>query len=312
MLSDRAKNIIKDVGNLHKNTDIKFFLQKYDKLERDFIQKYVETKIAFFSIKIAHLAYLFSLLAVILSIVLSISLFFYPEYCQKYKFLYTFLLIVLCILFFIVFYLLIKELTKKNNVFEDIIISIEDDDKLIIDERGESIVVPKPDEIRGKVDIPSNNGESDISSEDIKINKSDVQLKFHQILEEHRWVTNLIWNKIYALIIVNGILFSAFNLLVIADSKSDFLIQKVSLIIVGFLISIFWLFVLNHSIIYKENYRDRIFQIQQDYPEFSINFIDEHHSWRGMFGINNVSKISAVGVSVLWLVLLCGLKIGFL
>jgi len=44
--------------------------------------------------------------------------------------------------------------------------------------------------------------------------KNDTQLKYQQILEEHRWITNLIWNKIHALIVVNGILFSA--------SKSQF------------------------------------------------------------------------------------------
>ena len=157
---------------------------------------------------------------------------------------------------------------------------------------------------------PLNNNESCNSV--FEANKNDTQLKYQQILEEHRWITNLIWNKIHALIVVNGILFSAFNILLITNSNSEFFVQKASLSIVGLLISIFWFFILDHSIIYKENYRNQIFQIQDQFPEISINFIDDHDSWGGIFGTNIVAKISTIGLSILWVVLLCGLKIGIL
>ena len=63
---------------------------------------------------------------------------------------------------------------------------------------------------------------------------------------------------------------------------------------------------------YKENYRNQIFQIQDQFPEISINFIDDHDSWGGIFGTNIVAKISTIGLSILWVVLLGGLKIGIL
>ena len=300
MLSSRANNVTEDVDNVQKNRDIESLLQKYpDKLERDFIQKYIETKIAFFSNKITRVSFIFSLLAIAVALILNITLFLYPEYPQQYKPFYKLGLIILLIFPPIVMYLLFKEIGKKN-VLEDIIVAIEDDDKLSIKEQEESIVAPEQDDISSNVDIPSNNFKSGISSTDEKINQSDVQLKYHQILEEHRWITNLIWNKIHALIVVNGILFSAFNLLVIADSNSNFILQKASLIIVGFLICIFWFFILEHSI----NYRNQILKIQKNHPDFSIHFIDDHHSWKGKIGTNSAARFSTGGVSLLWLILL--------
>ena len=306
MLSPRAKNIIKDVNNVQKNIDINSLLQKYpEKFEKDFIQKYIETKISFFGNKITRLSFLFALLAIISATILNVSLLLYSEYVQQYKLFYDIALIIFLILFAFVMFFYVKELAEKN-VLEEIIIAIEDDDKLTIKEQGKSIVASEQGDIssNSNVDIPSNNYKSGISITDEKVNQSDVQLKYHQILEEHRWITNLIWNKIHALIIVNGILFSAFNLLVIANPNSNFVIQKASLTIVGFLISIFGFFILEHSINFKENYRNQIFKIQQDYPDFSINFIDVHHSWRGIFGTNVAARISTIVLSVLWLVLL--------
>ena len=306
MLSHRAKNIIKDVGNVQKNIDINPLLQKYpEKFEKDFIQKYIETKISFFGNKITRLSFLFALLAIISATILNVSLLLYSEFVQPYTLLYDIALIIFLLLFAFVMFFYVKELAEKN-VLEEIIIAIEDDDKLTIKEQGKYIVASEQGDIssNSNVDIPSNNFKSGISGTDEKINQSGVQLKYHQILEEHRWITNLIWNKIHALIIVNGILFSAFNLLVIANPNSNFVIQKASLTIVGFLISIFGFFILEHSINFKENYRNQIFKIQQDYPDFSINFIDVHHSWRGIFGTNVAARISTIVLSVLWLVLL--------
>lgn len=80
MLSESAKNITKDVDNVRKNTDIESLLQKYhEKPQRDFIQKYAETKIASVGSRVTNLAYLLTLLTAIVSIMLSVSLFFYPE-----------------------------------------------------------------------------------------------------------------------------------------------------------------------------------------------------------------------------------------
>lgn len=137
------------------------------------------------------------------------------------------------------------------------------------------------------------------------------QLKYTQMLEEHRWITNLIWNKIHALIIVNGILFSAFNLLALQGLKGDYYVQKISISIVGVFITIIWFFTLNHSIKYKQNYRNQIFTIQNYYPNLSINFLDDHKSWKDTFGTDNITKISSFGLIFLWLILILGVNIGY-
>lgn len=239
MLSCRAENIIKDVDNVQKDIiDIKYLLQNYpDKFERDFIQKYIETKKSFFGNKITDLSFILALLAIVSTTILNYSLFLYSEYVQQYKFLYEYGLIIFIFFFVCLMIFYVKKHFEKN-VFEDIIIAIEDD-KLSIKEQGKSIVASEQGDIssNSNVDISSNNFKSGTNITDEKANQSGVQLKYHQILEEHRWITNLIWNKIHALIIVNGILFSAFNLLVIADTNSNFGIQKISLTIVGFLIT---------------------------------------------------------------------------
>ena len=311
MLSRSAKAIIEDVDQIQKDACIEPLLLKYDGLEKKFIQKYIETKIAFFGNKITSLAFIFGELSIIIAIMISVSLFLYPEYHQNLKQVYTVALVILFMFSIILVCLYVKVLFDKN-VLKDIIIAIEDDDKLTTERQEESIVALKQDDISSNVDISLNNFESSTIGTYEKADKTVVQQKFHQILEEHRWITNLIWNKIHALIIVNGILFSAFNLLVIADSNSNFIMQKASLIIIGFLISVFWFFILKHSITFKDNYRRQIFKMQQDHPEFSIDFIDDHHYWSRIFGTNVVAKISTIGISVAWLVLLIGLKIGFL
>ena len=139
----------------------------------------------------------------------------------------------------------------------------------------------------------------------------DNQLKYTQMLEEHRWITNLIWNKIHTLIIVNGILFSAFNLLALQGLKGDYYVQKISISIVGVFITIIWFFTLNHSIKYKQNYRNQIITIQNDYPNLSINFLDDYKSWKDTFGTDNITKISSFGLIILWLILILGVKIGY-
>lgn len=315
MLSPLGKKITKDVDDVINNKNIKSLLQKYpDKFEREFIQKYAEIKMAFFSSKFTLTALYFALLSIALAIILSFSLVLYPDDVQKSKSYIEFIFKLWLFVSFILMYLCIRGLYTKNllDYFKDIIFAIEDDNKLRIKKQDKSLAISKNNKTSEKAETFSNNSVSDIKETDIKINKNDVQLKFHKILEEHRWITTLIWNKIHTLILVNGILFSAFNLLVIADLKSDYFIQKSSLSIVGFVISIFWFFTLNHSLIYKENYRNQIFQIQLDYPELSINFIDEHNNWGGIFGTNGVAKISTISLSILWLIILYSLKIGFL
>ena len=86
MASKISQNIMKDVDGVGNSTDIESLLHKYqEKPQKDFIQKYAETKIAVISSKVTKLAYLFALMAVIVASMLSISLSLYPEYYKDIR-----------------------------------------------------------------------------------------------------------------------------------------------------------------------------------------------------------------------------------
>jgi hypothetical protein len=124
MLSEHANEIIKDIDNFHKNRiNIDFLLQKYDeKSERDFIQKYAETKIAVLGVY----ALLFALISAIIAIILAIGLSsIYIEPFMADKDLYNVVLIILFILYVWVAYLFFYRL-YKGDPLEKIIIEIED------------------------------------------------------------------------------------------------------------------------------------------------------------------------------------------
>lgn len=162
MLSKHAEDIKKAINNVRESTDIESLLEKYDKkYQRVYIQKYAETKIAIFSSKLAYLAFLFAILAVIVTTMQSISLLLIsPEDFQKYKPLYFVMFIIFLICFIVTLYLYITKLLGKKNIFEkisekefeNIIVAIEAE-KLENPEHVESLIISKLNEIDNKVDI---------------------------------------------------------------------------------------------------------------------------------------------------------------
>ncbi|VVB86726.1 Uncharacterised protein [uncultured archaeon] len=155
MPSAHANKIIKDIDNvLEKKIDIDLdsLLQKYhEKPERDFIQKYAETKIAFVGVK----AYWFAILTTIFTVILTIGLYFFPENWKDYKnlygFIYAILVLILIVLYFYVLYKFIIS-SIGNNKFEQIIIRIEDIN-MQNNIKIEADVISKLNEIISKVEV---------------------------------------------------------------------------------------------------------------------------------------------------------------
>ncbi|MCD4840758.1 MAG: SoxR reducing system RseC family protein [Methanosarcinales archaeon] len=126
MLSDQAENIIKDVKNI-RTKGIKDLLKKYpERSQRDFIQKYAETEIAVRSMKVAFLAYMLALILFVVTVGLSIAFItFTDSYVQNFG-----ILIIGTIVIFVgLIYYFIKILSEKVPL-QDIIIAIEDANKL--------------------------------------------------------------------------------------------------------------------------------------------------------------------------------------
>lgn len=123
MLSKRANEIIHDINNVRKRRkNIDFLLRKYhEKPEKEFIQKYAETQIAIFGV----IAYLFTIVATIITLMLTIAFSIFPKNFEAYRDIYGVVLIVLFIFFVIFLYLFYNKLFKKD-IFEEIIIKIED------------------------------------------------------------------------------------------------------------------------------------------------------------------------------------------
>ena len=147
MLSKNGTDIINDVKATLKNKDVDSLLQKYsnDETKRDFIQKYIETKIGTFNDAKATISLLSGFLAVLVALILNIYSILYPEELAKYKSEYSVLLIILFIAFFITFgcYILVLKQSDKENVREDIIIAIEDAKLENLNE--ESHIIPNPE-----------------------------------------------------------------------------------------------------------------------------------------------------------------------
>lgn len=303
MLSRHAKEIDEDVDNIHKDACAMPLLLKYDRLEKKCIQKYIETKIVFIGNKITLLAFIFAELSIIVAIMISMSLILYPGYHRNFNQLYTVALAILFIFSIILVCLYIKVLFEKK-VLKELIIAIEDDDKLTTKRQEENTGILEQDDDNSNMTIPSNKSGSGASSISNKTDTTVVQQKFRLLLDEHRWTTNLIWNKINVFIIANGLLFSTFNLLDMNGVAEIFHAQKISLIAVGLFLSVVWFFVLDHSINSKDCYKNQILDIQHDYPDLSINFIDHHPSWSGMFGAGTVATIATIGVFMGWVALL--------
>lgn len=153
MLSERANKIIEDVDNVRKDTEIEPILEKYpEKLDRGFIQKYAEIKISVFSTQITYASYFIALVIVIVTFIQNISETLFPGIYQKYDLLNYITLIALFILLPITFYLFIKEFSKIN-VLKNIIVEIDDADRYATQERYESIIISKLNEISQKLTV---------------------------------------------------------------------------------------------------------------------------------------------------------------
>ena len=111
MVSKISQNIMEDVDGVRKNTDIESLLQKYqEKSQKEFIQKYVETKIAVNSYKVTKWSYLFALVAVITASMLSI----YPVSFNVNRNSNVFLFLAFFLLLIPTLIILIQELSKKD------------------------------------------------------------------------------------------------------------------------------------------------------------------------------------------------------
>ena len=147
MLSNLAEEIKKAVKET-RTDDIGDLLKKYDdKSERDFIQKYAETEIAVFSKNVTILSYLFACAAICALTPLNILLALYPD---NYKQTYGDLILPLILLFLIIFIPLIILIYyklffgKKSDTLEQIILEIEDADKLTMQKQIDSLIVINP------------------------------------------------------------------------------------------------------------------------------------------------------------------------
>ncbi len=128
MLSEHANKIIKDIDNVRKEKkDIDCLLQKYhEKSEIDFIQKYAETEIGYSSKKLAWLALLLSLVALIIGVVGTLGLSLFLDNFKPYLNLFAYIIIIYSIALFVILYIFIKDLFfSGKDIFKEIIIEIE-------------------------------------------------------------------------------------------------------------------------------------------------------------------------------------------
>ena len=141
MLSDIAENIKKEIEKI-RTEEVGDFLKKYPcKPQRDFIQKYAETEIAIRSLKITKYAYIFALIAFLVAISLSSALIFSSTVA-----------IIVIIIFIVLLIIIANYLIYRKEPLQHIIIAIEDADKLTVNDRVESIILQKLNEIISEVE----------------------------------------------------------------------------------------------------------------------------------------------------------------
>ncbi|VVB87506.1 Uncharacterised protein [uncultured archaeon] len=135
------------------------------------------------------------------------------------------------------------------------------------------------------------------------------QEKYKQLLEEHRWLTKSIWDKINSAVTANGILFAALNLIEVQGSKNNFIIHKIGLSVAGVLITLFFWLALNLDLKHRQNNLQSIYQIQKVSDDLSINLIDAHYIIRLVkfefeFDTTKTVKFATGILLILWLVLI--------
>lgn len=124
MLSEKSKCIKKDIDTVREHTDIECLLRNYhSEPEKDFIQKYAETKMATVSYNLTFFTHAFALLAFIAAAALGVFLLGnqIPEIISIYFWsLISMFIITAAILWFVY----IKKI--KVNYLEAIIIAVQD------------------------------------------------------------------------------------------------------------------------------------------------------------------------------------------
>lgn len=90
------------------------------------------------------------------------------------------------------------------------------------------------------------------------------QTEYDKLLEEHRWITKLIWDKINMVAVANGILFAGLNLLEKERGADNFLYHKLSLSLAAILVTLFFWSALSLDIKHRKNNLQKISQIQKD------------------------------------------------
>jgi len=167
---------MKGIDNVRKHTDIECLLRNHhSEPEKDFIQKYAETKMAAVSNEFAKITHGFALLAFIAAAMLGVFLSGNqnPEIRPIYFWSLVFMFIIIAAILLFVY--------KKRNVnwLEAIIIAVQDA-KFATQESVDSIVIYKLDEIIGRVDAineKSNHLEKVVSTEFEIIKRDVVSLK---------------------------------------------------------------------------------------------------------------------------------------
>ena len=151
MLSDKAEIIIKNVKNI-RTEGIKDLLEDYpERPQRDFIQKYAETEIAVCSLTMTILAYTLALILFVVSVGLNIVFVAFSDYGVQHLAFFEIRIIVPILVIVVLIYFFNKHLSEKK-LLQDIIIAIEDANKLKANEQVESLFLLKLNEISGEVE----------------------------------------------------------------------------------------------------------------------------------------------------------------
>lgn len=129
MLSEHADEIINDINRVRKKEkNIEFLLQKYyEKEEKDFIQKYIETKIVSLSLKDARMINMAFFSLAIISLILSLASILFFDSIKTRETVFSIILVLYFILLILIVCKFIKEyIFGKDNIYEKIILEIED------------------------------------------------------------------------------------------------------------------------------------------------------------------------------------------
>ena len=111
-----------------------------------------------------------------------------------------------------------------------------------------------------------------------------------------RFSHELVAKKFHTLAIVNGILFSAFNVLNTQVRESEYLMERATLVLIGLFFSSLWLFNIGRSLRYTKLFKKNVNIV-------NIKSINEFE-YIGMFSSGGIVAIGTVAQIILWGILL--------